>query len=151
MNKLLAYKPLFGNADLHWVDNVITWSKQSFLMTLGLTHCPVFGDRRQSVFIYGGDICYENQHISRLKFVRYSKYIPTGKGESGSLDSPFFNFHPPFYMISIWHSASWCDMFNISKLYPNPKGWFRNPRFTHFYFQISILGDFNLTLDSQIR
>jgi hypothetical protein len=36
--------------------------------------------------------CYENKHINRLKSVRYENYIPTWKGESGSMDLPFFGF-----------------------------------------------------------
>ncbi|MCP4405561.1 MAG: hypothetical protein GY801_50690 [bacterium] len=46
-------------------------------------------------------ICYENQHINRIKSVRYENNIPTGKGEYGSMDLPFFIFNTPFFRISI--------------------------------------------------
>ena len=36
------------------------------------------------------DICYDNQHINRLKIMRFTNYIPTEMGESGRLDLPFF-------------------------------------------------------------
>ena len=71
--------------------------------------------------IYFNDIagdaifCYENQHINRLKALRYLKFILTGKGESGSLDFPFFIFNPPIFRISNLHRVSWYDVVNVSK------------------------------------
>jgi len=42
----------------------------------------------------GVAFCYEKQHINRLKSMRFPKYIPTERGESGKLElSHFYVFN----------------------------------------------------------
>ena len=90
-------------------------------------------------------ICYEKQHIRRIKTVRLPNNIPTAKGESGNLDLPFFNRNSPFF----WFRFDTRILGTIGYVYSNSicinwrnfDSWTSgNPRFELFKFGLETIG-----------